>query len=344
MIVVRCPLRVSLFGGGSDYGLTSSDSPGVVVGGTVNLYLYVYLNLMPAFARERYRLTYRLTESVLHIGEIRHPIARTMLQDLNWRTPINIGTMADVPGQSGLGSSSAFTLALRLALATFANEEISPRELSEYAIHVERQLLKEPGGIQDQLYAAYGGFRRFDVSGYTFTPSDRLLPAALLDEYSKHFLLVYTGSPRSDGQSAKSTSQALLTRRGQSAARRLAAIADECSVALTASSSVREMTSMTVEALRETWAIKTELTDALAPSHVRQTIELGMGSGARAAKLLGSGGGGFVLFVIEPELQEAFSRRFPAGYTLPLQFNDETVKVASNEASGFRRHDPHSTP
>lgn len=327
MITVRCPLRVSLFGGGSDYPAFSELHSGVVVGGPIDKYLYVSINAMPAFARERFRLTYRITESVDSIEEIQHPIVRAMLHDLHWKQPINIATMADVPGESGLGSSSAFTLALRAALAKFRGEFLSATELASYAIWLERVLLREAGGIQDHLYAPYGGLRRFDVQGWNFKPSTPILSGQALTSYSKNFLLVFTGSTRRTQEPAQRTQENLANLNAHDPVVKLARIAASAAEELRLAESTNAALTVTERALNEGWAIKASLDPAIAPVQVRDAVARGMSVGARAGKLLGSGGSGFLLFLVEPRYHSALMGAFAPGRVVPFRFREDPLRI-----------------
>jgi D-glycero-alpha-D-manno-heptose-7-phosphate kinase len=318
---------VSLFGGGSDYVEYSRSSPGVVVGGTIDKYVYVSINAISAFARERYRLTYRVTESVEDIVEIRHPIVRTTLSELRWNEPINIATMADVPGQTGLGSSSAFTVALRAGLAAYSGEVISAQALSDYALRIERVLLKEPGGVQDQLHPTHGGLRRYDLRGWSYAASPPLLEGEVLDEFSSHFLLAFTGSARSSQAPAQRTKRVVSDARRLDEVRQLASVADTASQGLLAARTVADAIDVTVWGLKEGWSLKHRLDPAIAPKSVTNAIQRGLDAGARAAKLLGSGGSGFVLFVVNPAHRKAVVDAFPQGYVLPFRFVETPLSV-----------------
>jgi D-glycero-alpha-D-manno-heptose-7-phosphate kinase len=336
MITVQCPLRVSLFGGGSDYVDFSRLSPGVVVGGTINKYLYVNINPMSAFARERFRLTYRITESVMEIDEIQHPIVRTMLNDLKWSEPINIATMADIPGQTGLGSSSAFTVAMRAGLAAYTGEQFSAKDLSDYTLRIERVLLSEPGGIQDQLYPAFGGLRRFDIVGWSYSPSVPLLDGVELDQYSAHLMLVFTGSVRQSQTPAAQTREALRDARRMEDVRQITSIANAAAKGIAGATSAYEAVETTEWVLRESWALKSKLDPSIAPPAVTGAIERGLGVGARAAKLLGSGGSGFVLFVVDPDRRQQLTDAFPPGYALPFKFVNDSVTVHDSLSPSHR--------
>jgi D-glycero-alpha-D-manno-heptose-7-phosphate kinase len=134
LILTKAPLRVSFIGGGTDYENFLKDHSGLVVAAGISKSVYVNILELPPFAREKFRFTYRITESVEKASELVHPSARETLVSLNWVQPLNIATMADVPGSSGLGSSSAFVVALKLALDTLLNLESSPEDLAAFAI------------------------------------------------------------------------------------------------------------------------------------------------------------------------------------------------------------------
>lgn len=334
MITVQCPLRVSLFGGGSDYPAFSTRSPGMVVGGTVDKYLYVSINAMPSFARESFRLTYRVTESVDSITQINHPIVRTVLQDLDWAEPINIATMADVPGESGLGSSSAFTVSLRAALGAYRGETLKPEELAKYAIRIERVLLNEPGGIQDQLYPSFGGLRSFRIRGWDFRASEPLMDREMLDEYSENFLLAFTGRTRSTQAPAARTQDESINPTNHVKFAELSSIAERSSYGLSRASEIDEALDITEEGLRRGWDIKSSFHSEVAPRKVREAVEVGLSVGARAGKLLGSGGSGFILFLIEPAYHKRLREAFPPGYVVPFNFTEAALRI--HDSSSIR--------
>ena len=173
MIIGKSPLRISYIGGGSDVPSYFNNQPSYVVGTTIDKFVYTSVNALQEFADQKIRVTYRQVESVSKIDQVSHPIVRETLRYLNWNQPINIATLADLPGNSGLGSSSAFTVSLISAMNSAGKLKMTPDEIAMLAIHIEREVLQEAGGVQDQFHSTIGGFRmyRFSSDGHTYSNS-----------------------------------------------------------------------------------------------------------------------------------------------------------------------------
>jgi D-glycero-alpha-D-manno-heptose-7-phosphate kinase len=327
LITTKTPLRVSFIGGGTDYSTFFNQSDGCIVGCTVDLNVYVTILPLPLFAREKFRFTYRKTESVDNIDDMKHPVTRELIKYLRWDTPINIATMADVPGSSGLGSSSSFTVGLTLALNRFelqANQD--PKFLAETAVHIERRILKEPGGLQDQYHASFGGFRSYDFSKSGVTVGKKLLTQEQLVQLSKYFTLVSVGQGRDSTQLAEATSRASTTERFQE----LLALRDlsrNLSNLLHKPQSVPTIALALFDAIEEGWKIKQKFDDSIAPSKVLEAINTGKQAGAITAKLCGAGSSGFLLFGHMPEYQGQIIESFPNKYGFPAIFTDNGSKV-----------------
>lgn len=196
MWISRTPLRVSFLGGGTDYPSYFRKSPGAVLGGTINKFIYIQaLPLMP-FSEQRYRVTYRTTESVDRLEDIQHPVIRESLRYYGWDSPLNIATMSDVPGGTGLGSSSAFTVGFINLLHKMRGIELTRYELARHAINMEQVILKETVGIQDQIHAAFGGLARYEFDADSFLIQPLRLTTRRLDALNASMLLVYTGAQR----------------------------------------------------------------------------------------------------------------------------------------------------
>ena len=322
MITTKTPLRVSFVGGGTDYPAFFNQTDGCVVGCTVDLNVYVTILQLPIFARERFRFTYRKTESVDSIAEMEHPVTRELLKYLTWNTPLNIATMADVPGSSGLGSSSAFSVGLALALKRFESiHDVDPTYLAKTAVHIEREILKEPGGLQDQYHAAFGGFRSYNFSPSGVTAGEKFLDQEHLDLLSKYFTLVSIGQSRDSASFAEVTSKASTTDKIQE----LVALRDlsrNLSSLLSTSQQVSEIALRLFDAIEEGWKIKKKFHDSIAPTKVLDAINAGKRAGAVTAKLCGAGSSGFLLFGHEPAAQTDVINAFPNKYAFPAVFVD----------------------
>ena len=160
MIISRTPYRISLFGGGTDYPGWYLKHGGQVLSTTIDKYLYISCRYLPPFFEHRLRLVYSQIEMCQHSGELNHPSAREVLKFLNIENGLEIHYDGDLPGRSGLGSSSAFTVGLLNALYAYKGQTVSPQRLVMESIHIEQDLIKETVGSQDQTNAAYGGLNR----------------------------------------------------------------------------------------------------------------------------------------------------------------------------------------
>jgi D-glycero-alpha-D-manno-heptose-7-phosphate kinase len=199
VLIARAPLRVGLVGGGSDLPDFFLHNPGggAVLGMSISKYVYVTLLPLAEIARERFRFTYRATESVQSACEFEHPVLRAVLAEMPDLDLLNVGTMADLPGETGLGSSSAFTVALLHALLAVNGKELTPSHLARQAIRIEREVLGEAGGWQDQLQAAFGGMRLYEFDSQGFRVSDPLGSEKTQILASTLSLLYMTGQRRS---------------------------------------------------------------------------------------------------------------------------------------------------
>ena len=169
MLIAKSPLRISFLGGGSDFPsyFQNSSIGGSVLGTSIARYVYVMIENQPLFEEVKFRVTYRKTDAAQDLESIKHPSVRESLKLRSWTSPLNIATMADLPGRSGLGSSSAFTVALNIALDKMQNRDLALSskylyDLAHRAIMIERIKLNEHGGYQDQFHSVFGGLRRYD--------------------------------------------------------------------------------------------------------------------------------------------------------------------------------------
>src|SRR5712691_7959649 len=196
MVAVRTPLRVGLFGGGTDYPAYFRREPGAVLGFTIDKYVYLSALRLSAAVDYRYRLSYSQVENVDSVAAIQHPVVRTVLQRYGFDEPTDFSVQADLPASAGLGSSSAFTVSVINLISHLMGTPRTSMELAREAIHTEQVLLRENVGVQDQLHASFGGINRFDLHGDTFrvTPID--ISGANLRALAASMVLVYTGVKR----------------------------------------------------------------------------------------------------------------------------------------------------
>jgi len=322
LILTKAPLRVSFIGGGTDYESFLRIHGGLVVAAGINKSVYVNILELPPFAREKFRFTYRITESVERASDFLHPSVREALAALNWDLPLNIATMADVPGSSGLGSSSAFVVALRLALDALKNLECGPAALAEFAIEVERHRLKEPGGVQDQYEAAFGGFKAFRFSDAGCQIHDFSLTDTQLGDLSNYFSLISVVGERVSPVHAINTShtkyEILLE---------MLKATENVVALLKLSTSVENIAAVLHAAIATDWEIKQNFSSGLADESVLDAIRVLKDLGVASVKLCGAGGSGFLLVGHEPGLREQLSQKFHTGFVMSPEFVNGGAKV-----------------
>ena len=300
MIISRTPFRISFFGGGTDFPAFFRQHGGAVLAATIDRYCYLSVHRLAPLFKHRFRASYSRTESVLQPDEFQHPLIRETLRLLDQREGIEIAHTADLPGQTGLGSSSAFTVGLLNAVQAFNGRLRTPAELARQAIEVERERVGDAGGWQDQYEAAYGGFRRFD-----FAPDDSVqvrhvaLSAARLHALEQSLMLFYMGSE----SSAAAVLQDQERRAGENQAALLALrrMVDQAEDLLTGARPLAEFGDL----LHEAWQLKRSLSAGISNPPIDQAYAAARAGGARGGKLLGAGGRGFLCLFSEPENQTA---------------------------------------
>ncbi len=306
MIVVRTPLRVSFFGGGTDHpAWFSRPEPGAVLSTTIDKYIYVQLRRLPAMFEFNYRVAWGMLEEVKTINEIQHPVVREMLrhyaEDIDRATGYEVIYNADLPSKTGLGSSSAFTVSLLNAY--FGNRErlCSKAFLAREAINLEQNILKETVGCQDQIAAAYGGLNRIDFqTDGQFSVTPLHITAVRRKELESSLLLFFTGFTRSAEAIEKLKVARFADKTEQ--LRSIYQMVDEGErILLDLNRPIREFGQL----LNRAWIEKRRLDESVSNEFIDESYQAAMAAGALGGKLLGAGGGGFLLMFAPPERHEA---------------------------------------
>jgi D-glycero-alpha-D-manno-heptose-7-phosphate kinase len=334
MIVSRAPLRVSLFGGGSDYKSFFQDKTGSVLGCSISKYVYVSLSSLPFFSSELIRLTYRQTESVNSISEIQHPVVREMFLDLNITDRLNVATMSDISGGTGLGGSSSFTVALKSSLNKFLDISTDTVSLAKYAIKIEREKLRESGGWQDQYHCSVGGFREYKFSTSGVQVSDPLVSDETLAKLSRNFFLFSIGETRYSRIMATATEEISSTNDGVKNLEKLAELSSSTAEKIKQTKDFDNLMEIISSALNDSWSLKRNFGPQVAPSNVDILIAKGLSAGAIAAKLCGAGGAGFILFMVPENL--SIQCRHALGMEKTLDFSFTSNGVQTWELAGDR--------
>jgi D-glycero-alpha-D-manno-heptose-7-phosphate kinase len=318
MIISRTPFRISFFGGGTDYPAFYEEHGGAVLSTSINKYCYVICRYLPPFFDYNYRIRYRKQEEVRSISEIEHPAVRECLNFINLNHGVEIQHNADLPAMSGLGSSSAFTVGLLNALNALKGKMITKRQLALDAIHVEQDRIKENVGSQDQTVAAFGGFNKIEFGGsQKITVHPVTISQDKLDILQNHLMLFFTGFPRNASEIA--AEQIRNTPQKKTELKTMMALVDEAINTLNGSN---DRLIDFGKLLHETWKIKRSLTQHISNTSIDEIYETGVRAGAVGGKLLGAGGGGFLLFFVKPELQPDVKKKLSKLLNVPFKFHN----------------------
>ena len=332
MIIVKTPMRVSLFGGGSDIPAHFQEHGGAVVGMAIDKYCYTFFKKLPPFFEHKHRIVYRKIETVQRIEDIEHPLVRTMLMQSDVKHGLEIMHNGDLSAKSGMGSSSAFAVGLAHAICAHNGRMISKKELAETAIHVERDLIPEAGGWQDQIWAAYGGLNRIDfVPGDGFSVTPLILSRAMRNELTSSIVLFDTGLSR-DASEIETDKEHRVVQNAHTL-NEMAAMADRACQIL-----AEEKTGTMAELgrlLRESWTMKKTLSKDVTTSAIDAMYEAGMAAGAYGGKLLGAGSGGFLMFLVPSTVRPALRCALHGLIEINVDVDYEGSKVVLYQPDGL---------
>jgi D-glycero-alpha-D-manno-heptose-7-phosphate kinase len=327
MVITRTPLRISFFGGGTDYPVWYRQYGGAVLATTIDKCCYLTCRRLPPFFEYHSRISYSKVENVRRNGAIEHPSVRGCLQFLSIDEGVEIHHVADLPARTGLGTSSAFTVGLLLGLYALQDRMRDKQALAADAIHVEQDLLQEAVGAQDQVSAAYGGFNRINFHADGSIEVKRVLAApSRLAELEQHLALYFTGFARTASEIAQE--QVRMTPQRKQELDAMLQLVDEAEAIITsARRSLDEFGCL----LHEGWQIKRSLTQRITNARIDEIYEAGLGAGALGGKLLGAGGGGFMLFFVPPQRRQALKERLNKLLCVPFAFSNKGSQVVVYE-------------
>lgn len=321
MVISRTPYRISFFGGGSDYPGWYKEHGGCVLAATIDRYCYLTCRYLPPFFEHKFRVVYSVIEDRREISEIQHPVVREVLRSLDFRHGLEIHHDGDMPARSGIGSSSSFTVGILHALKALRGEMAGKGELAEYAIHIEQECLQENVGIQDQIMASYGGLRHVEISpAGTYTARPVVLPAHQLKEFSSWTMLFFTGIKRLSSDIAAT----YVTKLEEKAA---ALHRVQRSVGLGVDLLLGQNLKEFGELLHEAWLAKRSLSPAVSRPEIDEIYDNARAAGAIGGKVLGAGGGGFMLLMVPPEKQDAVRARLRNLICVPFSFETSGSQV-----------------
>lgn len=317
MTVSRTPLRVSFFGGGTDYPEYFARARGAVLGMAIDQYVYVAALRLGTMLDYRYRLSYSRIEQVTSLDAVEHPVVREVIRHYGYESPLDISIMADLPARSGLGSSSSFTVGFLNLIFELQGKRATKMDLARAAVHVERELLGENVGVQDQHHAAFGGLNRFDFEGGRTRISPIQMTGPCLEALTSSLFLVYTGITRF--ASVTLDEQISKTRSGASDRdlTHLLELVDRAQAVLEGD----EQNAMLLEfgaMLHEGWETKKRLSSKVSSPEIDALYDKARQAGALGGKLCGAGSGGFLLMLVPRAAQPEFRARMDSHGLIPV--------------------------
>lgn len=321
MIITRTPFRMSFFGGGTDIPEFFKENGGAVISTTFDKYCYVNVRHLPRFFDYSTELSYAKTERVTNIEDIEHPAIRNAMKMLDMHE-IRLTYEADLPARSGLGTSSSFAVGMLNAFYALKGKYANKKKLSDDAIYLERELCKEAGGWQDQIAASYGGFNRIDFNeeGYEIHPI--IINQKKKHQLNENLMMFFTGFTRfsSDIQKANGS----LTNEKKKKLKEMLCLVNEAENILT---SQNENLNEFGKLLDYTWKLKRNTGTSVSTDGINELYAKGINAGALGGKLLGAGGGGFLIFYVENDKKEYVKKALNNLMYIPFEFENGGTSV-----------------
>lgn len=317
MIISRTPFRVSFFGGGTDYPSWFDEHPGAVLATTIDKYCYITCRYLPPFFEHKSRISYSVIEHIKdNIDEIDHPAVREVLRYMNIREGVEIHHDGDLPARTGLGSSSSFTVGLLNSLYALKGSMPTQEQLAREAIYIEQELCRENVGCQDQMLAAYGGFNHIEFGGQRHLRIQKVtIGEEKLKELQSHLVLYFTGFSRTASEIVAHQLKNMPKKKTELKA-------------------MYQMVHQALEILHggnlvnfgklldESWKLKRSLSDKISTPCIDEIYSTAKRAGAIGGKLLGAGGGGFVLIFAPPERQKVIRQKLKKFLMIPIKFEN----------------------
>lgn len=306
LISSRTPLRVSFFGGGTDYPEYFSRRRGAVVGMAINKYIYISVVHLSSFLEYKYRVSYSKLEFADRPEDIQHPVIREALRHFEVDKALDINVMSDLPANTGLGSSSSFTVGFVYLIAALQSQNLTKHDLARKAIFIERELLKENVGVQDQFHAAFGGLNRFDFEDNRVRISPVQMTGDCLDHLLNSLTLLYTGIKRHASVMLEEQIRSTTEKKLDGDLAELLVLTDQA-VSVLEGNDPETVAGDFAAMLHEGWQVKRRLSEHMTNDTIDEIYDAALRHGAMGGKLCGAGGGGFLLMVVPPELQEGLA-------------------------------------
>ncbi len=317
MVISRTPFRISFLGGGTDYPAWYRENPGAVLAVSIDKYCYITCGYLPPFFDCKYRIVYSKREMAKRVSQIQHPSVREAIRFLNLKRGVSVQHVGDLPARSGMGSSSSFTVGLLHALHALEGKMVSKKQLAFEAIEVEQKRMRENVGSQDQLTAAFGGLHKIEFKGEN---NIRLIQVTIdpkkIRFFQSHLMLFFTGLSRLATNIAEEQIQKIPEKKSE--LREIYGMVQEGLNILNNKTSFDRFGKL----LHESWRIKRTLSSKITTPIIDEIYGTARRSGAIGGKLLGAGGGGFILFFAKPEAQPKIKEKLKKILYVPFKFEN----------------------
>lgn len=320
MIITKTPFRMSFFGGGTDIPEYFVNDKGAVISSTFDKYVYVIVRHLPRFFEHTSEIIYSKIEKVNMVDDIMHPMVRNAMKYLDMHE-LHISYDADLPARSGLGTSSTFAVGLLNAFYALKGKFVSKQKLANDAIYVERTLCQEDGGWQDQIAAAYGGLNRIDFQGNEFRVTPIIISQERKRQLNDNLMLFFSGFTRFSADIQKTTKQSLNKKKQQ--LEQMLSLVDEAQNIL--ENNNRDLDDFG-RLLDKTWKLKRGISSEISTNSIDELYCKGIKAGALGGKLLGAGGGGFLLFYVPKNKQNAVRKALDL-LEVPFEFENDGTRV-----------------
>lgn len=324
MIITQTPFRMSFFGGGTDMEAYFQEYGGAVLSTTFDKYCYVNVRHLPRFFDYSTELSYSRTERVTDISNIEHPAIRNAMQMLDMKE-IRLTYEADLPARSGLGTSSSFAVGMLNAFYALKGKYADKKKLADEAIYLERVLCNEAGGWQDQIAASFGGLNRinFNADGYEVLPV--IINPERKHQLNDNLLMFFTGFTRFSSDVQKANASGVKDEAAKiKQLQEMYSLVDEAEKILTDKTSDLDEFGRLLD---HTWKLKRQTGAAVSTNSIDGLYQKGVEAGALGGKLLGAGGGGFLIFYVQPEYRESVMRAMSDLLYIPFRFEDGGTRV-----------------
>ena len=321
MIISKTPYRISFFGGGSDYPSWYNKYYGSVLSTTIDKHIYITCRILPKFFDHKFRIVWSKMESVQTINQIKHPVVKKLLNCLKIKQGLEIHYDGDLPGFCGMGSSSAFTVGLMNALYTLLNKKISNYEIARKAIYFEQQIMKEIVGSQDQIATAIGGFNKINFKKKNNIKIFSKKKNKNIEKLENNLLLIYTGKKRIAQNIAKNYSNKLTSKNKKYIDLMIEHVAEGEKIII--GNNIDDFGKL----LHSAWLTKKKLSNQISNAKIDEIYDYVISKGAIGGKLLGAGGGGFLLFYMKKNLQKSFLKRNKKLINVPFKFSDIGTQI-----------------